>query len=115
MFKFIIFCTVASLCVARSLNDDNTPVAVAIEDVALPKDIAVEDIIDESVQSLLTNIESIEDDIATQEGADKAKGFFARFTSTTTTTSTSRPFLTLNLSLNTDVLSNGTAMVNTSA
>ncbi|XP_037035173.1 uncharacterized protein LOC119073672 isoform X1 [Bradysia coprophila] len=83
MFKFIIFCTVASLCVARSLNDDNTPVAVAIEDVALPKDIAVEDIIDES--DVAAAFDSNSGDII---DSDKTRGLFFRFTTTAATTTT---------------------------
>lgn len=62
-----------------------------------------------SVQSLLTNIESFDDGTATEVGADKTKLLFARFT--TTTTSTAKPFLTLILGLNTDALPMGTVMV----
>lgn len=71
-------------------------------------------IIFNSFQSLLTNIESVEADMAPQEGADKTKGFFARFTTTTTTTttsSTSKPFLTLVLNLDTDALPPGSTMI----
>lgn len=54
-----------------------------------------------SVPSLLANIDSFDDGMATEDGADKTKGLFARFTTTTTTTSTTgKPFLTLVLGIN---------------
>ncbi|KAJ6640654.1 hypothetical protein Bhyg_05585, partial [Pseudolycoriella hygida] len=108
---------VVALCVARSLNDETVPVLVKQDDAVVEPNnseqvkaqevIAAEDIVDESVQSLLENIESFDD--GTEEGVDKTKGFFARFTSTTSTTG--RPFLTLVLGLNTDALPMGSTMV----
>ncbi|KAG4071640.1 hypothetical protein HA402_011794 [Bradysia odoriphaga] len=85
MLKFIVFCAVVSICVARSLNDDNTPVAVAVEDevVTLPKDIAVEDIIDET--DLAAAFDSNSGDII---DSDKTRGLFFRFTTAATTTTT---------------------------
>jgi len=50
--------------------------------------------------------------MGTDEGADKTKGFFARFTTLgTTTSSTVRPFLTLILGLNPDALPMGETMI----